>query len=199
MKIPVYQREILTVLSTSEVIGIGDGRCRVQPLSPRLEKATVSAHKMKIVSGGQTGVDRAALDFALKHRIECGGWCPTGRQDEFGRIPDRYPVRELPGADFDQRTFRNIIDSDGTVIFHSGEMRGGTEYTLRCCIEQKRPHLVIDAAKKSPADAGKALDTFIRKHNIKALNVAGPRQSEWTDCYEYTLAVLETWLQTFTA
>src|ERR671931_202999 len=78
---------------------------------------------MKIVSGGQTGVDRAALDVALKHGIECGGWCPAGRLDEVGRIPDRYPLRELAQGSFADRTLENVKDSDGTIVIYFGEPR----------------------------------------------------------------------------
>jgi predicted Rossmann-fold nucleotide-binding protein len=81
---------------------------------------------VKIISGGQTGVDRAALDVALKNGIECGGWCPAGRLDEFGKIPDRYPLRELEGGGFTERTLQNVKDSDGTVIIYSGKLSGGT-------------------------------------------------------------------------
>ena len=117
----------------------------------------------KIISGGQTGVDRAALDVALKHRIECGGWCPAGRLDEFGRIPDRYPVRELGQKNkegrspdrpsgletaapwkksdiFAERTWANVKDSDGTIIIYSEQPGGGTAYTIECCKHLQRPH-----------------------------------------------------------
>ena len=74
---------------------------------------------LKIISGGQTGVDRAALDMALKHGIECAGWCPAGRLDEFGRIPDHYPVQELPGGGFTERTLQNVKDYDSSIrVFH---------------------------------------------------------------------------------
>ena len=85
---------------------------------------------MKIISGGQTGVDRAALDFALKYGSECGGWCPAGRLDEFGRIPDRYPLKELKQGSFAERTLQNVKDSDGTVVIYCEELRGGTEFTF---------------------------------------------------------------------
>src|SRR5437867_5771751 len=90
---------------------------------------------VKIMSGGQTGVDRAALDVALKHGIDCGGWCPAGRLDEFGRIPDRYPVRELQAGGFTERTMQNVKDSDGTVVIYSGQIGGGTEQTVRLCVD----------------------------------------------------------------
>ncbi|MFL6540447.1 MAG: YpsA SLOG family protein, partial [Chthoniobacterales bacterium] len=80
---------------------------------------------MKIISGGQTGVDRAALDAALSLGIESGGWCPTGRLAEKGRIPDQYPVRELPNGGFPERTLQNVLDSDATIIIHPGSLHGG--------------------------------------------------------------------------
>src|SRR5678815_754424 len=88
---------------------------------------------MKIISGGQTGVDRAALDVALSLGLDCGGWCPEGRLAEDGTIPARYPVRELPGGGFVQRTAQNVTDSDGTLIIHHGDLRGGTRETARLC------------------------------------------------------------------
>jgi hypothetical protein len=151
---------------------------------------------VKIISGGQTGVDRAALDAALKHGIECGGWCPTGRLDEFGRIPDRYPVRELDHGGFTERTLQNVKDSDATVIIYCEEWRGGTEETVQFCIEQKRPYLLIDAAKISPERAAELVAEFVRKREIRTLNVAGPRESEWTDGYDYAFRALDIFLST---
>lgn len=146
---------------------------------------------MKIISGGQTGVDRAALDVALKHGIESGGWCPTGRFDEFGRIPDRYPVRELPTGGFTERTLQNVKDSDGTVIIYPGKLTGGTGQTVQFCVGQQRPHLLVDASRVSGEDAARLIGEFIRKHKIDVLNVAGPRQSEWADGYDYAVFTLE--------
>ena len=77
-----------------------------------------TAKPLKIISGGQTGVDRAALDVALGHGIECGGWCPAGRLDEFGKIPDHYPLQELQSGGFNERTLQNVKDSDGTVVIY---------------------------------------------------------------------------------
>ena len=146
---------------------------------------------MKIISGAQTGVDRAALDVALKHGIDCGGWCPAGRLDELGKIPDRYPVKELEQGSFADRTLQNVRDSDGTVAIYFGELRGGTEHTVHYCLEQKRPHRLIDAAKLSPEDAARAIGDFVREHKIDILNVAGPRQSEWADGYGFGFRALE--------
>ena len=146
---------------------------------------------MKIISGGQTGVDRAALDVALKHGIDCGGWCPAGRLDEFGRIPDRYPVKELEQGSFAERTLQNVKDSEGTVIIYFEELGGGTEYTLNCCIELAKPHRSIDAAEISEKDAATMIVDLVREHNISTLNVAGPRKSEWLGGYDYTFRAVE--------
>jgi hypothetical protein len=150
---------------------------------------------LKIISGGQTGVDRAALDVALKHGIDCGGWCPAGRLDEFGRIPDRYPVKELEQGSFAERTLQNVKDSDGTLIIYSDELRGGTEYTVECCKQLQRPHALIDVARVSANAAGPLIVDFVRAHKIDILNVAGPRQSEWPPGYDYAVRALENFLK----
>jgi Circularly permutated YpsA SLOG family len=150
--------------------------------------------QVKIISGGQTGVDRAALDAALKHRIDCGGWCPAGRLDEFGRIPDRYPVNELEGGGFTERTLQNVKDSDGTVIIYSGKLSGGTEQTVRFCLEQQRPHQLLDASKIPAEEAARLIAGFVRNHKVDILNVAGPRESEWPEGYDYAYRALEAFL-----
>ena len=155
--------------------------------------ATVKA--LKIISGGQTGVDRAALDVALRHGIECGGWCPAGRLDEFGKIPDHYPIQELQGGGFTERTLQNVKDSDGTVVIYPVELRGGTEQTVRFCVELKRPHELIDASKISTEGAAKLIGDFVRKNEIGILNVAGPRQSEWAEGYDYASRVMNAFLK----
>ena len=159
------------------------------PLGTEPAKANV-----KIISGGQTGVDRAALDVALKHGIDCGGSCPSGRFDEFGKIPDRYPVRELEHGGFTERTLQNVKDSDGTVIIYSAELSGGTEQTVRFGVEQQRPYQLIDASKISAEGAVSLIADFVRKHAIDVLNVGGPRQSEWSGGYEYAFRALEIFL-----
>ena len=150
--------------------------------------------QVKIISGGQTGVDRAALDVALKNGIDCDGWCPAGRLDEGGRIPDRYPLKELKHGGFTERTLRNVKDSDGTVIIYTGQLSGGTEQTVRFCVEQRRPYQLIDAVAISIEDAAKLILDFVRKHEIEILNVAGPRQSEWPDGYDCAFRVVDIFL-----
>jgi hypothetical protein len=149
----------------------------------------------KIISGGQTGVDRAALDVALRHGIECGGWCPARRLDEFGKVPDRYPVQELRNGGFTERTLQNVKDSDGTVVIYPGELYGGTEQTVRFCVDLKRPHQLIDASKISAEGAGNLIVEFVRENKIGILNVAGPRQSEWPQGYDYASRVLNAFLK----
>ena len=149
---------------------------------------------MKIISGGQTGVDRAALDVALRHGIESGGWCPAERLDEFGKIPDHYPIQELQGSSFTERTLQNVKDSDGTIVVYPGKLEGGTEQTVRFCIELKRPHELIDASKISTEGAVKLIGDFVDKNKINILNLAGPRQSEWPEGYDYASRVLDIFL-----
>src|SRR5256886_13993959 len=104
---------------------------------------------LKIISGGQTGVDRGALDAALELGFSCGGWCPAGRLGEDGTIPKRYPVGELPNAGYAERTARNVADSDGTLVISNGVPLGGTRETVDRCIELQKPYLIIDCAKRS--------------------------------------------------
>ena len=158
-----------------------------------LEAAAI-VKALKIISGGQTGIDRAALDAALRHGIECGGWCPAGRLDEFGKIPDHYPIRELQGGGFTERTLQNVKDSDGTVVMYPGELRGGSEQTIRFCVELQRPHQLIDASKINAEDAANLITDFVRAKKPGILNVAGPRHSEWPEGYAYASRALDIFL-----
>jgi Circularly permutated YpsA SLOG family len=149
---------------------------------------------LKIISGGQTGVDRAALDVALSRGIDCGGWCPAGRLDEFGKIPDHYPIQELPGGGFAERTLQNVKDSDGTVVIYPDELRGGTEQTICFCVELGRPQQLIVASKISVEGAANLIADFVHENKINILNVAGPRQSEWPEGYAYASHALDIFL-----
>ncbi|MGJ0484394.1 MAG: putative molybdenum carrier protein [Methylomicrobium sp.] len=142
-------------------------------------------NSIKIVSGGQTGVDRAALDAALETGADCGGWCPDGRLAEDSTIPLHYPVTELKGAGYRERTLQNVIDSDGTTIIYFGAPAGGTEQTLRFCLELKKPFILIDAAEITPERAAKRMVAFVASQSIAVLNVAGPRASEEASAYGY--------------
>lgn len=149
----------------------------------------------KIVSGGQTGVDRAALDVALQTATPCGGWCPYGRIAEDGIIPDRYPLTELNHARYEERTLQNVIDSDGTVIIYFDRLSGGTEKTLFFCIDQQKPYLLIDASEITCCRAAIRISEFVRINKIKTLNVAGPRASNAALAYEYTFEALTRFLK----
>jgi hypothetical protein len=158
------------------------------------QRSPATLKALKIISGGQTGVDRAALDVALRHGIECGGWCPDGRLDEFGKIPDRYPVQEMQGGGFTERTLQNVKDSDGTVVVYCDHLDGGTAQTVSFCLELKRPHALIDASKIPTEGAAKLIGDFVDKNKINILNVAGPRQSEWPEGYAYASRALDIFL-----
>jgi hypothetical protein len=131
----------------------------------------------RIVSGGQSGVDRAALDVALDLGIETGGWCPAGRAAEDGRIPDRYPLRETPESRPGQRTEWNVRDSDATLIVCPGEpvAKSGTAYTVDMAVKHGRPWLLVD-----PGDAVAAarVRRWLDGEMPRTLNVAGPRESQ---------------------
>jgi Circularly permutated YpsA SLOG family len=154
----------------------------------------------KIVSGGQTGVDRAALDAALASQFPCGGWCPADRSAEDGIIPATYPVTPLPDGGLRKRTRQNVTDSDGTLIvcdprLTAGELTGGTQLTWRVAKEHGRPLLVIDASKFPVASAAEAIIAWINTSGIGVLNVAGPRESGWPEAYAYTRGVIEMVLE----
>jgi hypothetical protein len=130
------------------------------------------------MSGGQTGVDRGALDAALDLHLECGGWCPEGRLAEDGAIPEQYPLQELEGGDYRDRTRKNVLDSDGTAIIYFGEIEGGTESTLDDCVQLARPYKLIDGFDIQPGQAAKLIADFVREIGVYTLNFAGPRASK---------------------
>ena len=144
--------------------------------------------------GRTNGCGSRSSRCRARHGIESGGWCPTGRLDEFGRIPDRYPVKELENGGFTERTLQNVKDSDGTVIIYPGKLSGGTEQTLHFCVEQRRPHELIDASKVSTEKAAQLIADSVRENKIDVLNVAGPRASEWPEGYDYASRALDIFL-----
>jgi hypothetical protein len=134
---------------------------------------------IKIVSGGQTGVDRGALDAALAAKFPCGGWCPADRRAEDGAIPGRYPLTPLPGGGYRERTRQNVIDSDGTAIVFYESLAGGTLLTRNLCAHVKKPFIVLDAMQNTESAAAAAIARFADQNQIGVLNVAGPRLSGW--------------------
>ena len=144
---------------------------------------------VKIVSGGQTGVDRAALDFALERGVPCGGWCPRGRRAEDGPIDARYPLTETPTADYRVRTRWNVRDSDFTLSLSWGTPAGGTRLTLETARRLGKPHAVIDLADEAARDAGLRRVAALLK-GVRVLNVAGPRESEHPGAYGRAGALL---------
>ena len=146
----------------------------------------------KIVSGGQTGVDRAALDAGLNHDVPVGGWCPRGRRAEDGVIPDRYPLKETPSDAYEQRTAWNVRDSDGTLIITSGGLEGGTALTMTEAKRQGRPVLHVRTTDAVPIPMIRA---WGEDHDIRVLNVAGPRASEAEGIYEKARRILDALLE----
>jgi putative molybdenum carrier protein len=148
---------------------------------------SVGDRQLTIISGGQTGVDRAAPDAALEVGVPCGGWCPAGRKAEDGPIASRYPLRELPGAGYIQRTRKNVEDSDGTLIVIFGAASGGTLRTIEFCQQLGKPHFIVNALAIDYERAAKAVLSFIREYAVVRLNVAGPRASGEPKAYTYTV------------
>jgi hypothetical protein len=141
----------------------------------------------KIISGGQTGADRAALDGAMEAGVQTGGWVPRGRLAEDGVIPDTYPNltetdTEAPG----ERTRRNVLHADGTVVIVHGPVRGGTAYTVSCARELKKPLLIIDLSLQTIPEGASTLRKWVAGHRIAVLNVAGPRAGEDSLIYQDT-------------
>jgi len=145
----------------------------------------------KIISGGQTGVDQAALDVAIKLGISHGGWIPKGRLTENGMLDDKYHLKEMETDNYNKRTEQNVIDSDGTLIISHGKLTGGSEYTRDMALSHERPCLHIDLNRIKSLQAAKQIKYWLAEHDIEVLNVAGPRASKDPSIYRSTADVLE--------
>lgn len=139
---------------------------------------------MKIISGGQTGADQAALDAAMALDIEYGGWLPKGRKTENGPLPAIYRLKELSSHSYRDRTERNVIDSDGTLICSFGPLTGGSALTAAFAVKHDRPCLHIDFEQLSQDRGVAAIEGWLRSHTLQILNVAGPRASSEPRIYQ---------------
>ncbi len=146
----------------------------------------------KIVSGGQTGADRAALDFAIRHDIPYGGWVPKGRLTEAGPLPARYNLREMPHRSYEERTEQNVIDSDGTLIISHGKLSGGSLLTRQYAKRHRRPWLHIDLNRQPLSEAATLVSHWIDAQAVSVLNVAGPRASKDPHIYRGVMRLLVT-------
>lgn len=131
----------------------------------------------KIVSGGQTGVDRTALDVAIFLQIPHGGWCPLGRIAEDGKIPKHYQLTETDAADYSVRTEKNVVDSDGTLILYQDRLTGGTKLTAKFARQHERPMKTVDLSNQNTQHKCDEVRQWLVDNAICTLNVAGPRAS----------------------
>jgi hypothetical protein len=145
----------------------------------------------KIVSGDQTGADRAGLDWAIANNIPHGGWCPAGRLAEDGPLNERYHLTETESPGYRQRTKRNVQDSDGTLILNLGPLEGGTFSTVRLAEKQSKPFLVVALDEGVTEEAIATVREWLKGNGVRVLNIAGPRESKRPGIYELTKTLLE--------
>lgn len=144
----------------------------------------------KIISGGQTGVDQGALDFALDYDFDCGGYCPKGRKSEKGIIPFKYPLVELEDEDYIHRTRLNVLESDGTIIVKDEiDLKEGTLETIKFCEQFQKPYLTYDVIY-DPINY-EEFQNWLTRNNIQVLNVAGNRSSDSPGIKGKTYLLLE--------
>ena len=145
----------------------------------------------KIISGGQTGADRAALDWAIRRGIAHGGWCPKGRKAEDGAMDLRYRLVETPSDDYAQRTEWNVRDSDATAVFSiQKELRGGSLLTVEMAAQYNKPVIHL-RQQDDQTNHAQELRSFIERFGITVLNVAGPRASDEPEVYQFVTSVLD--------
>lgn len=152
----------------------------------------VNQGRMKIISGGQTGADQAALDAAIALNLPYGGWVPKGRKTEIGPLPAHYRMQEMPSARYRDRTERNIISSDATLICSFGPLSGGSALTEALAIRHDRPFLHIDFAQTSAEKASQLMQQWLDTIHPDTLNVAGSRASHEPRIYQAVYDLLYT-------
>jgi hypothetical protein len=146
---------------------------------------------IKIISGGQTGADRAALDFAIENNISYGGWVPKGRITEDGTLSEKYHLQEMPTEEYFKRTEQNILDSDGTLIVFHGHLKGGSALTVFLAEKYHKPCLSINLNRTAFIEGAERIHKWIKDNNITILNVAGPRASKDSRIYQGTVDLLK--------
>lgn len=144
---------------------------------------------LQIISGGQTGVDRAALDFALQNGVDCDGWCPQGRISEDGPIDIKYPLNETKSSNPEERTKRNVSDSDGVLILVDDKMDLGTVLTIDFAEISGKP-LYLVHLRMNRADQEEGISSFIEEYKLEKINIAGPRESNSPGIYDKATAFL---------
>jgi hypothetical protein len=145
----------------------------------------------RIVSGGQTGADRAALDWAIRNNVPHSGWCPRGRKAEDGPLDAKYLLQETESAGYLQRTRQNVIDSDGTLIVNLGKLEGGTLATAKLAQKLDKPHIVVQLDSGASDAAVQNLLAWLKRESICTLNIAGPRESKRPGIYCLTSELLD--------
>ena len=144
----------------------------------------------RIISGGQTGVDRAALNAAIELGIAHGGWCPRGRMAEDGRIPHKFHLKETLSSDYAVRTRWNVRDADGTLILYREPLEGGTALTWQLAVKLEKPVLLVELEFPPVFEA---FHLWLRENSIHILNIAGPRESQRPGIYREVKSLLVAW------
>ncbi len=145
---------------------------------------------LRIISGGQTGVDRAALDFALENRIDCFGWCPKGRKAEDGVIPLSYPLKETETSDYERRTLKNVDESQGILVFVDGEPDKGTVLAIDRAEKQNKPIYIIHLTM-NVEDQETGIINLLENQKVSVVNIVGPHESSNPGIYQKTKKFLE--------
>lgn len=148
----------------------------------------------KIISGGQTGADRAALDFAIKNNLPYGGWVPKGRKTEDGILPEKYHLQEMATEQYSKRTEKNILDSDGTLIVSHGLLTGGSALTRELAKQHRKSWIHVDLKATPYPEAARMIREWVRRNGVKAMNVAGARGSKDPKIYQAVIELLEAML-----